>query len=189
MFRLTPVVKNLIIVNVIVFFAQILIGDYAIFSRLALFSPNTGAFLPYQLFTYMFVHGGFGHIFFNMLGLAYLGPYLEMVWGFKRFLIFYIVTGIGAALIYLALSYFTSPEAIGVLVGASGAIYGLSMAFGLTYPEVEIFLMFPPITIKAKYLVFVTGIMTFILDRSGKVAHFAHIGGAVVGYFMVRFSR
>lgn len=187
MFRLTPVVRNLIIMNVIVFLIQTITKD-SLTGYLALYNNETGLFQPYQLFTYMFAHGGFSHIFFNMLSLAFMGPILESFWGPKKFLLFYLITGIGAGVFNFVIEIYIN-SGPGVMVGASGAIYGLLMAFGMIFPNMEVMLLIPPIPIKAKYLVFLLGGLTFLMDRSGNVAHFAHLGGMVVGFFVVRAWR
>jgi membrane associated rhomboid family serine protease len=205
MFRLTPVVKNLIVICALVFLAQqlapkaeflctisgIRYADFAdvITGYLSLWSYKSDCFKPYQLFTYMFVHGGFSHIFFNMLALAFIGPTLEMYWGPKRFLAFYLTTGIGAAVFSILVNFFFGAGEFGVMVGASGAIYGVLMGFGMTFPNMEVMLLFPPIPIKAKYLVFLLGGLTFLMDRSGQVAHFTHLGGVVVAFGLIMAWR
>jgi|APTNR8051073442_1049403.scaffolds.fasta_scaffold00018_131 membrane associated rhomboid family serine protease len=203
MFRLTPVVRNLIIINVIVFLGQAISpqidigscfgpgysrGEDLLTAYLALFNVHTSCFKPYQLFTYMFAHGGMMHIFFNMIALAFMGPILESFWGQKKFLLFYIITGIGAAAFSVGIDLILGGGA-GSMLGASGAIYGLLMAFGMIFPNMEVQLLIPPIPIKAKYLVFLMGGLTFLMDRSGSVAHFAHLGGAVVGFIVVKAWR
>jgi membrane associated rhomboid family serine protease len=124
-----------------------------------------------------------------MLALASFGPMLETYWGDKRFLIFYIVTGIGAGIIYAALNYFLDADGGGRMLGASGAIYGILMAYGMIFPNLEITLLFPPIPIKAKYMVFILGFMTYAMDQSGSVAHSAHFGGALVAFFLITIWR
>lgn len=203
MLRLTPVVRNLIIINAIVFVAQMIapqvdIGscfgapyaysEDAITAYLSLFNIHTTCFKPYQLFTYMFAHGGFTHIFFNMMSLAFMGPILESYWGQKKFLLFYLITGIGAAAFSVAIDLIFGGGA-GSMLGASGAIYGLLMAFGMIFPNMEVQLLIPPIPIKAKYLVFLLGGLTFFMDRSGSVAHFAHLGGVIVAFIVIKAWR
>lgn len=207
MIRLTPVVKAILIINIIVFIAQKLapVGEFAycygypegtpglsiniVSGYLALYGVDTDCFKPFQLFTYMFLHGDFMHIFFNMFGLISIGPILESYWGQKRFTLFYLVTGIGAALFNIFIGMvFSSSGDYGTMVGASGAIYGLLMAFGMTFPEMEVRLMIPPIPIKAKYLVFVLGGMTFLLGPKN-VAHFAHLGGVIFAFIMIMAWR
>jgi membrane associated rhomboid family serine protease len=189
MFNLTPVVRNLIMINAIIFIVQSIMQNMPIEQMLALWGVRTPYFKPYQLFTYMFVHGGFMHIFFNMLTLVFVGPILENSWGQKRFLLFYIVCGIGAGVFNVLLDYFLGVGSFDRMVGASGAIYGVLMGFGMTYPNMEIQLLIPPIPIKAKYLVFVLGGMTFLLDRSGNVAHFTHLGGIIFAFILMRIWR
>jgi membrane associated rhomboid family serine protease len=203
MLRLTPVVKSLILINVLVFLAEML-GPKADFGYcvgvsgfpkdvvtgfLALWNIKTDCFKPYQLFTYMFVHGGIGHIFFNMLTLAFMGPILENYWGTGKFTMFYVVTGIGAGAFNIFVDAFFGAGSFGTMVGASGAIYGLLMGFGMIFPNMEIQLLIPPIPIKAKYLVLVLGGLNFILDRSGNVAHFAHLGGIVFAFILITIWR
>jgi len=189
MFRITPLVRNLIVINVVVFLAQTFFSRSEITGFLALWPVGSSYFRPYQFFTYMFAHGGFGHIFFNMLALASFAPILESYWGEKRLLFYYISTGIGAGIIYAVINYFVNPFNAGPMLGASGAIYGILMAFGLVFPNLEITLLFPPIPLKAKYLVFVIGFITYALDSSGNVAHSAHFGGAFVGFLIIMAWR
>lgn len=203
MLKLTPVVKNLIIINAIVFLGGMFAPQKqficnmmghdinfgmidAITGYLTMWSYKSDCFKPYQLFTYMFVHSGFMHIFFNMLMLAFTAPILESYWGSKRFLVFYMVTGIGAAVFSILVNYFFQAGEFGSMVGASGAIYGVLTGFGLMFPNMEVMLLFPPIPIKAKYLVFLIGGLTFLMDRSGNVAHFTHLGGVVVAFILIR---
>lgn len=189
MFNITPLVRNIIFICIAVFIVQKLLPGLYLPQRMALYKIGTDLFRPYQLFTYMFAHGTLGHLFFNMMALSFMGSYLEMVWGFKRFLTYFIVTGIGASLIYVAIEYFLSPASGGSMLGASGAIYGILMAYGMLFPEREMSLMFPPISVKGKYLVLVIGVFTYLTDVSGQVAHVAHLGGAVVGFIMLKFIR
>lgn len=189
MFRVTPLVRNLIIINIVVFLAQNLLSNLYLTERLSLWSVYSPNFKPYQFFTYMFAHGGMGHIFFNMLALASFAPILESYWGEKKLLTFYLATGIGAGVIYAAVNYFLGTGAGGIMLGASGAIYGILMAFGMSFPNMEIMLLFPPIPIKAKYMVFIMGFITYALDSSGTVAHLAHFGGAFVAFIIITIWR
>lgn len=188
MFNITPLVRTLIIINVIVFLAQNLLEGLYVTQYLSLWDFKSGLFRPYQFFTYMFAHGSFMHIFFNMLAFASFAPILESYWGEKKFLSFYIITGIGAGVIYAIFNYFF-PGNGGYMLGASGALYGILMAFGLQFPNLEIMLLFPPIPLKAKYMVFVMGFITYAMDRSGSVAHLAHFGGALVAYLVMTYWR
>jgi len=187
MLQFSPVTRNIIFICVAVFIIQVVLKDRAT-QLLELYPINTPYFRPYQLFSYMFAHGGTSHIFFNMLTLAFVGPQLEMVWGQQRFVIYYVVTGIGAALIYLGVEYFMNPFEGHPMLGASGAIYGLLMAFGLTMPERVINLMIPPVSIKAKYLVFILGGISYFFGGPG-TAHAAHFGGAFVGFLLIKLFR
>ncbi|MFN8886418.1 MAG: rhomboid family intramembrane serine protease [Cyclobacteriaceae bacterium] len=189
MFNITPLVRNIIFICIAVFIVQRFFSGLYLTERMALYKLGTPFFRPYQLFTYMFAHGGLGHLFFNMMSLAFIGSYLEMVWGFKRFMTYFLVTGIGAAVIYLVLEYYFDPGQGGYMLGASGAIYGILAAFGMMFPEREISLMFPPISVKGKYMVIVLGVFAYMVDVSGQVAHFAHLGGGVVGFILIRFFR
>lgn len=206
MFRLTPVVRNLLIINTAIFLIQALAPQQnfihcfgldddqqapmnIISGYLSLWGTQTDCFKPYQLFTYMFVHGSMTHIFFNMLTLAFTGPILETFWGPRKFLMFYVVCGIGAGIFNIVMTTFFGLGGFDTMVGASGAIYGVLMGFGMLFPNMEIMLLIPPIPIRAKYLVFVLGGLTFLLDRSGSVAHFAHLGGIIFAFIMIRFWR
>jgi membrane associated rhomboid family serine protease len=143
----------------------------------------------------MFVHspGSFMHIFFNMFGLVMFGPILETYWGPKKFLLFYIITGIGAAIFNVLVVMFFNAGAFGIMLGASGAIYGVLTAFAMTFPNMELMLIIPPIPIKAKYLVLILGGIAvysgFRNSPGDNVAHFTHLGGIVVAFFMVTFWK
>ncbi|HEU4575370.1 MAG TPA: rhomboid family intramembrane serine protease [Chitinophagaceae bacterium] len=221
-----PVVKNLIIINVLVYVAQLTLErQFHLTEKLMLYPiipeklrlilsqseemAGFGTFNPYQLFTYMFAHSPqtFAHILFNMFALWMFGRILENVWGPKRFLFFYIVCGIGAAAVHLGMQYFRSEQllqaiqlndqagitkSIGALapaLGASGAIMGLLAAFGYLFPNSELFILFIPFPIKAKWAVIgMAAIDLFggVTNFSGdNVAHFAHLGGALVGFIIV----
>lgn len=252
MFNFTPVVRLLLFANVIVFLITSRMGD-AVVDQFGLHSVLSAKFNPIQLVTHMFMHGGWGHIFSNMIGLIVFGPMLERVWGGPRFFLFYMLTGLGAAALYLGVNYYetaamvdsyhlyqanpTNGEFVGFvtqyatafmdslepfiqkfdanptnptyinyaedfankfvsaqvdtpMVGASGAIFGVIMAFGLLFPNTELFLLFPPIPIKAKYLVFFYGayeVYSGIYQaQTDTVAHFAHIGGMLFAYILVK---
>jgi membrane associated rhomboid family serine protease len=179
----SPVVKNLIVMNVVAFIAQMLVTQLPILDRGAMYQYNDPRFSPYQIVTSMFLHGGIGHIFFNMFTLFSFGTLLERVWGSKRFLIFYLVCGLAAGLAQQVVGNF------GSVVGASGAIMGLMAAFAYLFPNTELMMMFIPVPIKAKYMVAII----IALDLFGgfnnhpadNVAHFAHLGGALAGFLIV----
>ncbi|MEE9373019.1 MAG: rhomboid family intramembrane serine protease [Saprospiraceae bacterium] len=186
MLRVTDVVKHLIGINVIVFIAVNLLPFPGIRQYFVLYHPSSDAFRPIQLFTHMFMHGGVQHIFFNMLMLYFLGPQVERHLGEKKFLLLYIFSGIGALLVHLLLVPY------GSMVGASGAIYGVMAGFAFLFPNTQLMLLFPPIPVKAKYLV--VGIIAIDLfsgisaTQSG-IAHFAHLGGAIFGVLLLLFWR
>ena len=189
MFNITPLVRTLVIINVVIFLLQNFASQFYITEYFSLWPLGTPYFEPYQFFSYMFAHGSFGHIFFNMLAFASFAPILEQYWGEKKFLFFYLATGIGAGIIYGVVNYFFFPGQVGPMLGASGALYGILMAFGLVFPDLELMLLFPPIPIKAKYMVFVMGFITFAMDRSGTVAHLAHFGGAFVAFIIISYWK
>ena len=192
--RITPVVKYLIIINTIMFVGTMPLGQERL--MFALFYPETEYFKPYQLVTHMFMHGGVSHILFNMLSLFFLGPMLEQLWGPKRFLKYYFITGLGAAGLHLLVKYIelhylgdTSDLYVPVL-GASGAIYGVFIAFAMYFPNTQLMLLFPPIPIKAKYLAM--GLVAWDLfagmsNTATSIAHFAHIGGALIGFLLIKY--
>jgi membrane associated rhomboid family serine protease len=155
----------------------------------ALWPLASGAFLPWQLLTYAFLHGGMFHLFFNMLGLWMFGSELERLWGQKRYIQFLIAGVLAAAAAQLAVTYITGSFA--PTVGASGGLFALLLAFGMLFPDRIIMPLFPPIPMKARTFVVVFGVLELVLgaaDRSG-VAHFAHLGGMVGGYLMIRYWR
>lgn len=193
---ITPTVKQLLIINIIFFIGTYFLGDVT-YVHLGLFSFQNPLFRPWQLITHMFMHGNIMHIFFNMFALYSFGSALEHFWGGKKFLFFYISCGLGAALLQNGINYLMG-DVDSLAVGASGAIYGLLTAFAFMFPNAELALMFIPIPIKAKY--FVPGLLAVdlflglkgdsIFGGSGTgIAHFAHIGGAVVGFIMMWYWR
>ena len=191
MIRLTPVVRNLIFINVIVFIIQSILPGLG--DLLPLYGIHRPEFRPYQLFTYMFAHADLGHIFFNMLGLAFFGPILEEFWGQKRFLLFYMIAGIGAGIFNILMNLFFGLGAFDTMVGASGAVYGVLTAFGIIFPNMELRLLFLPIAFRAKYLVMVLGSLAifygFQSSPSDNVAHFTHLGGIVVAIVLIQVWR
>ncbi len=182
--RTTPVVLNLIIINALVFVAQMVFDStWGLTNRLALYSYNSGLFEPYQLVTHMFAHGGFFHILFNMYALWMFGSVLERVWGPKKFLIFYFVCGLAAGLAQMFLVG-------GAAIGASGAIMGLLAAFAYTFPNVQFYILPIPFPIKAKYMAAIYAAIDLFGGFSGStdnVAHFAHLGGLIMGFILVIF--
>ena len=200
-----PVVKNLIIANCVVFLATELLpfGDLII-EYFALFNAESPFFRSYQVFTYMFLHGGVSHLFFNMFALWMFGRTLEYRLGSSRFLTYYLICGIGAALLQLGVGYAEYHHALAAgsvsamrllgipTVGASGAVFGLLLAFGVLYPNQIVALIFPPITLKAKWFVVLYGVLELLLGISGAqsgVAHFAHLGGMIWGFLLLWWWR
>ncbi|SMO75683.1 rhomboid family intramembrane serine protease [Gracilimonas mengyeensis] len=187
-----PVIKNLLIINGLVFLATVSIfgGGFTgfgemVFPYLALFPIGSGNFFPWQLVTYMFLHAGIGHIFFNLFALWIFGQAIEQLWGSKRFLIYYLLTGIGAALIHMWIGGGGAPT-----IGASGAVFGILLAFGMMFPDKYIMLLIPPIPIKAKYFVAIYGafeLFAGISNPFGGIAHFAHLGGIIVGFILIKY--
>lgn len=251
-----PVVLNLLIINGIFFLATYLLVNSGndLVKYLGLYYPGSELFRPYQLITHMFMHGGFTHLFFNMFALWMFGRVLESVWGSKRFLVYYFITGLGAAGLHLLVNALSigsmaseaqavmntlSPEAfagfmqdrfpeyqgqvseflsawaadpnnpvygsqapeyirqlIGMrmnvpTVGASGAVFGVLLAFGMLFPNTQLMLLFPPIPIKAKWFVLGYGAMEFVLaiwnQPGDNVAHFAHLGGMIFGFILIKY--
>lgn len=183
---LPPAVKNLLIINIIVFLGTELIGD-PMYQWFALFPIGSPLFRWWQFITHMFMHGNFAHIFFNMWSLFVFGPLLERLWGSKKFLIFYFVCGLGAALCH-ELVLMTQPLSNIPTVGASGAIYGLLLGFGMLYPNYVLTLVFPPISLKAKWFVIIFAaieLVTGVLGTRDGVAHFAHLGGMLFGLILI----
>jgi membrane associated rhomboid family serine protease len=249
--RLTPMVKNLLLITVVAYLIPSILGWKNVNSYLGLWHISSPHFQPYQFFTYMFAHGGFMHLLFNMLGLIFLAPMLEQFWGPKKFLAFYLITGIGAGVFYEGVKYAETipmkhkmeeyvanpnPDDFAIymakyapqyynsvyefidyyaehpsegteqsiayvqqvymavinipMVGASGAIYGILMAFGMLFPNTQLMLLFPPIPIKAKYFVLILGgiaIYSEFTNTSGdNVAHLAHLGGMLFAFIMIK---
>ena len=193
-FQTPPVVKNLIIINVLVYMATALrpVGNEIIrFCALWFGASPFGEFHSYQFVTYMFLHASVEHIFFNMFALWMFGRTLEYELGSKRFLIYYMVCGVGAALIQLATAYLTGEMPI-QLVGASGAVMGLLLAFGVMHPNAVIMLLIPPIPMKAKWFVVIYGVIELFLGWTGfggNVAHFAHVGGMLWGLLLLQWWK
>ena len=192
---ITPVVKHLLVINVLMFIGTLWMGDSRL--MLAAFYPTSDLFQPYQLITYMFMHANMGHLFFNMFGLYMFGPPLEMVWGPKKFLFYYFITGFGALALHFLVKYIDLQYMNGAVssinipvLGASGSIFGVLTGFGVLFPNQRLLLLFPPIPIKAGLLVILYAGLELFLGlgnfESG-VAHFAHLGGALSGFLMILY--
>lgn len=193
MLRVTDVVKHLLIINVIVYFgAQLLLPNV---DMLALYFPTSDAFQPYQVVSHMFMHGGTTHLLFNMLMLFFLGPFVEQALGAKKFLILYFVSGFSAMLLHMAVWYLQlDPQVLEYVrvVGASGALYGVLIAFAAMFPNVKLMLLIPPIPVRAKYLalaLIAIDLFSGISKMQTGVAHFAHIGGAIAGFLLIWYWR
>lgn len=227
-----PVVKNLLIINGLFFLATMALGssfNIDLVRWLGLHSWESPNFQPFQMVSYMFMHGGFAHILFNMFALWMFGSTMENYWGGKRFLVYYMITGLGAAAmqmavnetqIFLAAAEMTAEQILMVeqeglsllmtnrnyidpvmasynqlintpMVGASGAVFGLLLAFGMSFPNSVIYLYFA-IPIKAKYFVIMYGLFELysgVSNSGGNIAHFAHLGGMVFGFFLILYWR
>lgn len=189
--RIPPVVKTLLLLNILAF-----IADYAMSGTLSdmlgLYYVGSSRFAAYQIITYMFMHGGLSHIFFNMFALWMFGRIMEEYWGGKRFLYYYLVCGIGAGLIQEAGQLLGVISPFANTIGASGAIYGILLAFGMTFPNEKLFIIPIPFPIKAKYFVTFYAIVE-ILEGFGAssdgVAHFAHLGGMLFGLLLILHWR
>lgn len=180
-----PAIKHLLIINGLAFLAlNTPVFDQVLTRWFPLWPPETGYFHWFQVVTYMFLHGSLSHLIFNLLALWMFGVAIENLWGTRRFVFYYFATGIGAGLLQLLLSWSNSP-----IIGASGAVYGILLAFGMTFPERIIMLLFPPIPIKAKYFVFGYGAIELfngVFSSNSGIAHFAHLGGMLVGWVIIR---
>ena len=182
-------VKHIIIINLLMLVLTYL--NNPLMSKWFALNPISFIWKPWQLVTYMFMHGGFGHLFFNMYTLFIFGSVLENVWGTKKFLTFYFVTGIGAALVNIGVQYLTGSFAL--TVGASGAIYGILMGYAMLYPDSTLTLLFPPVSMKAKWFVLIFAGIELLLGISNNpadnVAHFAHLGGLVFAFLLIMFWK
>jgi membrane associated rhomboid family serine protease len=232
-FGLPPVVKNIILINVLMLLATFVIRSVYgtdLNSLLGLYFPASEHFRPFQIIAHMFMHGGITHLFFNMFALYMFGQVLEQVWGPKRFFTYYIICGLGAALTHeavIGIQYnkimnIISPDQLQMVldegsqtfnagkvfaddtmkelqlllnvptVGASGAVFGVLLAFGVLFPNTQLMLLFPPIPMKAKYFVLMYGALELYLAFSqpgSNIAHAAHLGGMLFGYILIRYWR
>ena len=199
-----PVVtRNLLILNVIMYVAT-LVNENFMLGTFAMFHPTSPYFHWWQPLTHMFMHGGFWHIFFNMYTLVMFGMVVERALGTKKFLWFYFITGLGAVALHtliqwVELTYLGGDQIAAMrtpMVGASGAIYGVLVAFAMIYPQARMTLLFPPVTLDAKWRVIsfiglelVTGIGSLNGLASLQIAHFAHLGGALFGWLLILYWR
>lgn len=210
----TPVaVKNIIIVNIVMLVVTML-NRPLMYEKFALWFPASPFFEWWQPVTHMFMHSGFFHLFFNMYALYVFGSVLERVWGPKKFLLFYFVTGLGAALVHTGVQWIEYQSALDMLqsalqpaesdimavrniifvptVGASGAVYGVLLGFAMLYPDTILRLWFPPIALKAKWLVIIFGAIEIVLgitSTGAGIAHFAHLGGLIFGFILLMYWK
>jgi membrane associated rhomboid family serine protease len=193
--RITPVNKALILANVGIYLVQWLLGDFFT-DKFALWPPQAAqygypSFMPWQLLTYGFLHGGFTHLFFNMFALFMFGSEIENLFGAKRYLIYYLVCVVGAALMHLIIVTTSNMPPLPT-VGASGAVFGLLLAFGMAFPKRMIIMLFPPIPMPAWLFVTLYGLLELYLgitQTQQGVAHFAHLGGMATGFVLIRYWR
>lgn len=261
MFRnIPPVVKNILIINALFLVVKYILDNFISYDLNNIFALHffkSDYFMPHQFITHMFMHADFWHLFFNMYALFMFGQVLERLWGGKRFLIFYLITGFGAALLHTVVNWWelsglmsdanvffnnATPETFDIftskhselfnmdavanivdqwslnptnsettayaissiqeitksiidvpMVGASGAVFGILLAFGMLFPNTELYLMFIPIPIKAKYFVIGYGVIELIYGASNipgdNIAHFAHLGGMLFGFIMIKLWK
>ena len=201
-FNLPRVTKYLLIANLVGFVLQWLLGDGRLLAFMLwplggdVYDPAGMApsFMPWQLLSYAFLHGGFAHIAFNMLALVMFGAPLEYTWGERRYLTYYLVCVVGAGLCQLgvgswAVASGTDPYPT---IGASGGVFGLLLAYGMLFPNQRVMLLFPPIPMKARTFVILFGVAELVLGFTGwqpGVAHFAHLGGMLFGWLVIRYWR
>ena len=194
-----PATKNIILINFFVFIFTQLRPEF-MYGYFSLFYPSSQYFHWWQPVTHMFMHGGFWHIFFNMYTLFLFGAVLERMWGPRKFLLFYFVTGLGAAGLHIGVQALQVPSAAAALgslysiptVGASGAIYGLLVGYAMLFPDSRLTLLFPPVTLSAKWMVIIFIIIeltTGVFGRMTDIAHFAHLGGALFGWLMILYWK
>lgn len=204
-----PVVKNLLIINSLMFLASIMFENFMM-NTFTLYFPTNPGFKVFQLFTHMFMHANFFHLLFNMYALWMFGGMVEKIWGGKKFLFYYLITGFGAVGLHLLvqwlrIKFLMEPpiseanyiEIIQITntrtLGASGAVFGILLAFGMLFPNAVLQLIFPPIRLRAIWFVIIYGALELFLGVSraggGGVAHFAHVGGMLFGYLLIRYWK
>jgi membrane associated rhomboid family serine protease len=190
-----PVTQTLLIVNVLVFLLE-MSGGISLFPWFALWPPGSGPsgapdFQVWQLITYSFLHANVAHIFFNMFALYMFGSDIERLFGSKFYAGYYFVCVISAAICHLIITTWMGAEPVPT-VGASGGVYGLLLAYGLYFPNRQLMLLIPPIPMRARTFVIVYAVLELVMGVTGTaagVAHFAHLGGMLGGYLMIRYRR
>ncbi|WP_301186888.1 rhomboid family intramembrane serine protease [uncultured Alistipes sp.] len=187
---LPPVVKNLLIINALVYMAKALLPIGPELLRFGALSLGTPWYHSYQYITYMFLHANLEHLFFNMFALWMFGRTLEYELGSRRFLVYYLVSGVGAAFVQYLVALALGELPL-YLVGASGAVMGLLLAFGVLHPDATILLLIPPIPMKAKWFVIIYAVIELFLGWRGvgQVAHFAHVGGMLWGFGLLHYWK
>lgn len=208
--QLPPATKNLIIINALIFVATMLNEDFMI-STFGLFYPTSRYFHFWQPLTHMFMHGGIWHIFFNMFSLWMFGSVIEQYIGSRKFLILFIVAGLGGAALHMGVEWIQAQTYMAGIVegsskamlayeslkltptvGASGAIYGLLITYAMLFPDATLMLLFPPIPMKAKWMVVIFAVvelLTGVSSIASGIAHFAHLGGMLFGWMLVRYWK
>ena len=208
--QIPPVTRNIILINLIMFIATLINQDFMV-GTFAMFYPASHFFRWWQPLTHMFMHGGFWHIFFNMYTLFFFGCVLERAIGSKKFLIFYFVTGFGAVLMHTGVQFIHAQSLLSSInagntaalatytdllrtptLGASGAIYGVLIGYAMLYPDSVLTLLFPPVSMKAKWFVLIFVAIELVTGVTGTmdgIAHFAHLGGALFGFLLILFWK
>lgn len=200
--RLTPVTRNILILNIVFYLASNFVAFPLLYEMFSVYYFESPFFKVWQIITHMFMHAPMGqgigltHILFNMLTLLSFGPVLEQVLGERKYIILYFASGIGAYLLNCGWNYFEIMQGANPMeiysipmMGASGAIFGVVAAFSTMFPDSKLFFMFIPFPVKAKYLfpgIIVISLYLGFSGSMGGIAHFAHIGGALVGYFLAK---
>jgi membrane associated rhomboid family serine protease len=204
------VTRNLLIINILMFIG-FLLNQTKMTTMFALFYPASPYFHWWQYITHMFMHGGWWHIFFNMYTLFIFGSVLERIIGEKKFLIFYFVCGLGAAALHTGVEYLQAQSYMAQIaqgntaamqayqtlkmtptVGASGAIYGLLIGYAMLFPNAQLTLVFPPITLTAKWWIIIFAVIELVTGVTGMaagIAHFAHLGGMLFGFLLIRYWK
>ena len=189
--QLPPATINIIIVNAILFLATLVNQDFMI-RTFAMFPPESPLFRWWQIITHMFMHGGFWHILFNMYTLFIFGMVVERTIGTKKFLVYYFLCGLGAAALHIGVQALSGASLYVPTLGASGAVYGVLLAYAYLFPDNKLTLLFPPVTLSAKWMVLIflgIELITGITGTAEGVAHFAHLGGALMGWLLMVWWR
>ena len=187
--RITPTNLTLILLNVGVFLLQGVVPDYQQL-KFALLPLQTGLFEPWQLLTYGFLHGSWTHLLFNIFGLYMFGSAVEQLFGAKRYLFYYLTCVVGAALMHLIITFVARDIPLAPVVGASGGLFGLLLAYGMAYPRRELIIFPIPVPIQAWLAVTLYGVAELIFGvtrTASGIAHFAHLGGMATGFVLIRY--